>query len=68
MTQKEMRELNKRMIKKLPENRAKSSIQEYEKRRRDDLSKRKQVMEQYTRQLKDNVLSKAKNESQSNCN
>lgn len=66
MSQKEMKELNKRMVQKLPENRAKSSIQEYEKRRRDDLSKRKLIMEQYTRQLKDNVLIKARNESQNN--
>lgn len=66
MSEIEMKELNKRMIQKLPENRAKSSIQEYEMRRREDLCKRKQVMEQYSRQLKNNVLCKAKNEAQFN--
>ncbi len=54
-----MKELNKRLYQKLPENRAHSSIREYEQRRRDELSKRKRVMDDFAKKIKDNVISKS---------
>jgi hypothetical protein len=60
MTKKEMKELNKRLVEKLPENRAKSSIREYELRKRDELSQRKIIMNDYSKKLKENVVSKTR--------
>ena len=55
-----MKELNKRLVEKLPENRAKSSIREYEIRKRDEMSQRKKIMDDYSKKLKENVVSKTK--------
>ena len=60
-----MKELNKRMVANLPENRLKSSQKEAELIRATDYSKRKKIMDEYTKKLKDNVVSKGKNLTQS---
>ena len=51
-----MKELNKRMIVHLPENRIKQAQKEMELRRQTDYSKRKEKMDNYTKKLKENVI------------
>lgn len=47
------------MVERLPENRTKSSYKEYEIKRKEDLRKRKKIMEEYGNKLKNDVISKS---------
>lgn len=51
-----MKELNKRMIENLPENRYKAMQKEMQLRRQTDYSKRKEKMDNYAQKLKKNVI------------
>ena len=60
MNDKEMKELNKRMIEKLPENRNKSEINEKKIRKQNELSKRKEQKDIFINQVKQSVLANKK--------
>lgn len=57
-----MKELNRRLIEQLPENRLKSMKKEIAMRRQADLSKRKEKMGSYAKKIKENVLSNKTNQ------
>lgn len=56
MTNKEMKDLNKRMVSRLPEYKSKSMIKDYEIRRKEDVTSRKRNMMKYGNKIKENVV------------
>lgn len=57
MSEKEMKELNKRLVANLPENRIKMMQIEMEMRKQTQLSKLKQRKDHYGKKIKENVVS-----------
>lgn len=60
MTEKEMKELNKRLIENLPEIKLRQFQMMRKLKKQEELSKRKERKEIYAQQIKENIISKAK--------